>query len=134
MNYIYVLIDPVSNEIRYVGKTTNPRGRLRQHINHAKRGERTHRDNWINVLLRNGSEPVFETIDVVSDAYWDKAEQKWVSLFKNSGCRLTNMTEGGDKGGSTLGFKHSPETKDLLTDIRRSHWAKIHENSTHCRK
>lgn len=32
-NYIYILKDPVSNEIRYVGKSNNPNNRLKRHLN-----------------------------------------------------------------------------------------------------
>ena len=32
MTFIYTLSDPITNEIRYVGKTKNPSDRLKGHI------------------------------------------------------------------------------------------------------
>ncbi len=32
LSSIYVLIDPVTLEVRYVGKTNNPKERLRAHV------------------------------------------------------------------------------------------------------
>ena len=34
--FIYSLTDPITNQIRYVGKTVNLEQRLYNHINHAK--------------------------------------------------------------------------------------------------
>lgn len=51
---IYVLKDPDTNEIRYVGKTIKPLdSRLANHIYHAKKPKhRNKRLNWIRSLLK----------------------------------------------------------------------------------
>lgn len=39
---IYLLKDPITNEIRYVGKSINAKKRLYKHINLAKNGNKRH--------------------------------------------------------------------------------------------
>ena len=45
--YIYILIDPFTNQIRYVGKANNPKERYKNHKNRC-RDKNTHKRNWIN--------------------------------------------------------------------------------------
>ena len=47
--YIYTLSHPITKEVRYVGKTKNPKQRLRAHTNPA-RYRPTHKFNWIKKL------------------------------------------------------------------------------------
>ncbi len=55
---IYVLIDPRTNEIRYVGKTSQPlSGRLSSHRFDAKNST-SHRARWIAKLIRLGYNPL----------------------------------------------------------------------------
>ena len=49
--YIYTLSDPRNNLVRYVGKTSNPKMRLQNHMN-RKHNERTHKRNWIESLKK----------------------------------------------------------------------------------
>jgi len=42
--YIYTLEDPISEEIRYVGKANNPINRFKNHLNSA-RDKNTHKRN-----------------------------------------------------------------------------------------
>jgi hypothetical protein len=51
---IYKLIDPITNEIRYVGKTKNVLSkRYNEHIYRAKQGHDSHVYCWIRKLLKN---------------------------------------------------------------------------------
>lgn len=94
MIYIYTLSDPKTSEIRYVGKTTNPKQRRHNHSNKA-RDQGTHKRNWIESLRRQGLKPIFEIIDVVIDN-WQFWEQYWIQQCKAWGFKLTNHTIGGD--------------------------------------
>ena len=66
MIYIYTLSDPRTNIIRYVGKTNNIKNRLKSHICQSKKS-RTHKDNWVNSLLKLNLKPIIEILDVVED-------------------------------------------------------------------
>ena len=49
---IYSLSCPISNEIRYIGKTVESlEKRFNRHISYAKK-EKSYKANWINSLLK----------------------------------------------------------------------------------
>jgi hypothetical protein len=106
MNYtnIYILIDPITNEIRYVGKANNVKERFKNHKNRC-RDTNTYKRHWINKLRLKGLYPELEVIDIVPISEWHYWEKFWISYFKSIGCRLTNTTSGGD--GSVCGNKTS---------------------------
>lgn len=93
---VYVLKEPNTNEIRYVGVTTQELNqRLSQHINAAKNHEKRHVCNWISTLLKEGLRPVIEQIDDVPDNQWEEMEKYYIKTYRNIGCNLTNISEGG---------------------------------------
>lgn len=96
--HIYCLYDPRTDEIRYVGKSTNPQHRYRSHIGSAKRGEyRHHTANWIRKLLDSGLEPGIALLEEVPHGEdWRSAERSWIARFLDMGGRLTNSTAGGE--------------------------------------
>jgi group I intron endonuclease len=89
-NYIYGLIDPRSNKIRYVGKTNNPDQRLFDHIRHSKH-KTTYKDKWIRSLLEIGLNPTITILEECGDN-WVEREIHHISLYEN----LTNLTKGGE--------------------------------------
>lgn len=102
MNYsnIYILSEPNSDKIRYVGKTdSNLEDRLYQHIGDAKCVKKSnHRLNWIRKLLRENKKPNIELIDIVPQSEWIFWECHYISLYKSWGFSLVNSTGGGDGG------------------------------------
>lgn len=95
--YIYVLRDPNDNEIRYVGKSDNPKERIIEHIRKSKY-KKTYKNNWIQKLLKEDKKPIMEIIDTVQKYEWSEKEKYWVKYYKDKGYNLTNLTEGGDGG------------------------------------
>lgn len=116
--FIYVLIDPKSNQIRYVGKTTNIKRRLRRHI-----GERflhdSHKDRWIRKIVDSNVLPEIEIIDEVDKSNWGYWEKFYISYFKSIGCLLTNGTIGGDEPPSTKGRKHTVESRLKMSNTKK---------------
>lgn len=95
--FIYILKDPISNEIKYVGKSDNPSKRFSEHIRKSKY-KKTYKNNWINGLKSKGQLPILEIIDTVDNNNWGDYEKKWISFYRELGCDLTNLTDGGDGG------------------------------------
>ena len=95
--YIYTLIDPITKEIRYVGKSDNPKERLIEHIRKNKY-IKTYKNIWIQSLTKKDLKPILEVVDTVDKTEWSEKEKYWIKHFKELGCKLTNLTDGGDGG------------------------------------
>ena len=93
--YIYILVDPITNQIRYIGKSNNPFQRFKNHKNRC-RDKNTHKRNWINKLRLKGVNPEIEVIDMVDIKDWKYWEKFWIQYFKSIGCNLTNNCDGGE--------------------------------------
>lgn len=98
--FIYALVDPRNEQVRYIGKSKDPIDRYRNHYNSA-RDKNTHKRNWINNLRKDGLRPELLVIDEVESDNWVFWECFYISLYKSYGFNLVNYTSGGD--GSTFG-------------------------------
>lgn len=106
---IYVLCDPDTNEIRYVGKTTM---RLCNRLaGHMQCNKKTHSGRWIKTLVDRGTKPIIKMIEEAGDN-WAEREIYWIKFYKDSGCRLTNTSIGGD---GHNGFFTSQETRNKIS-------------------
>ena len=119
---IYVLVDPRDGEIRYVGWTTQTL--TQRYKSHLAYKSRAHRSKWIQALLRQGLRPIIRLIQMVPVGDGPNAEIYWIKFHRDLGCRLVNLTEGGEGAPGHLpteetrarmraahrGRKHSPET------------------------
>jgi hypothetical protein len=112
--YIYALKDPRTDEVRYVGKTAHLRIRYNQHVNitQLKKRRRTHLSNWIFLLESLGLKPTLQILEETEKDNWVELERKWIKHFTN----LCNSTEGGE---GLLGFKHSDDTKQRISQIKK---------------
>ena len=93
-NYIYILQDPITNEVRYVGKSKNPHRRYLSHL-WQKPKVKYHSYYWIQSLLKKGLKPTMTVIDEI-DREWEWLEKYWIEQFKCWGFNLTNITFGGE--------------------------------------
>ena len=110
---IYVLCDPDTGEIRYVGKTTML---LCQRLaGHMQCNPKTHSGRWIKTLSNCGKRP---TIRLLEDALddWPERERHWIQHYQLAGARLTNISPGGD---GHNGHYTSPETRAKLSAARK---------------
>lgn len=94
---IYVLIDPISNKIRYIGRTRNSlRTRLAGHISKSKR-KQTYKDCWINSLIENGLKPIIKLFKIVEGwKYSHIYEQSLISRSIKFGFNLVNLDDRGE--------------------------------------
>lgn len=99
--FIYALCCPDTGEVRYVGKSDNPKKRLGQHLR-DKSSAMNRRRAWIANLLKQGKGPVLKILEKVPLGKWSEAENFWVTSFKANGSRLTNGDDGGLGGRSGI--------------------------------
>jgi hypothetical protein len=118
---IYVLSNPITNEIFYVGCTKlSLKERLRAH--YGKLAEANRGDiNWNNRLLYLKKllphKASITLIDKCSDSNADFLEKKYIMHY-NKLCQLTNQTKGG-KGGDTYSLSSTASkinTSKLISD------------------
>lgn len=88
--------DPITNEVRYLGKSNNPKRRYQSHLWYKPKNT-THCYHWIKQLLKKDLKPIMSIIDEI-DGEWEWLEQYWIAQLKQWGYKLTNLTDGG--GGS----------------------------------
>lgn len=114
--FIYGLCDPRDGQLRYVGKT---RGsivkRLRKHMLEARSKKVGHKNRWISQLVSIGLKPDAFCIE---EAIGDGREEEihHIAQFKSIGCRLTNMTLGGE---GMLGYVASCETRAKISSSKK---------------
>lgn len=107
---IYALIDPRTNERRYIGKTMRTaRRRLRRHLARCYLDDAdTHKNRWLRTLLAAGLEPMIEVLETCTSATaLSAAERRHIAEHLARGVRLTNHTLGGDGGSG----KHTDASK-----------------------
>ena len=130
MVLIYTLTDPRTKEIRYVGKTVNMVNRMARHKRDAmKRGSTSvHRNAWLRSLYSNQLSPIVNVVEEVGEAVWGDRERYHIKRLLESGCNLTNMTDGGE--GCTIrgeahwnyGQTRSADTKRKISIQAKNRW------------
>lgn len=119
---IYGLIDPITKQLRYIGKSDKVNLRLRQHIKDSKkRGNLNKKEAWIKSLLNKNNKPEIKIIEVVNYNEWQSKEIYYINKYKNEGIGLLNDTNGGD---GVSGYKHG---KASLNKMSRT-WIKKGEH------
>lgn len=108
--YIYFHINPVTNEVFYVGLGSRKRAY-----------DNKRRSKWWKSVVNKYGDPIIKI--EIDNLTWEDAKE-WEMLFiKHYGRRdlrlgtLVNMTDGGD---GALGYKHTPEFIDKMKNIERN--------------
>jgi hypothetical protein len=101
--FIYVLKNPRTQEVRYVGKTgISAETRLGQHVTEAIRTQKSYRNRGILSLVSIGLIPLIEVIETGSGHGWGESEKRWIRFYRERGARLWNTGHGGE--GNIVGF------------------------------
>lgn len=118
---IYGLVDPSTDECRYIGSTVNIKSRLTGHISEAKNDLANHRKaTWIKSLLRQGLKPEYV---VLRNGYGPGRDEEEIALIKRyktiDPAMNTNSTIGGD---GVFGYIPTPEVKARIVATRMARY------------
>lgn len=108
--YLYTLEHPITNEVRYVGKTINIKRRYKQHL-YDKRS--SHKASWVKSLKNDSLKPIMTIIEECTIDTWQEREIYWITQFDN----LTNHLNG---GGVNYVRTTKQETRDKLSAIHKN--------------
>lgn len=112
---IYGLIDPTTQELRYVGYSSDVEMRHYKHHCPSELKPKTHKNNWLKSLIKLGHRSELLIIEEwASVEELPDAEIEMIAYLKYIGVELTNGTLGGD--GLQKGHKLTPETKQKVSD------------------
>ncbi|WP_371745812.1 NUMOD3 domain-containing DNA-binding protein [Myxococcus sp. CA033] len=95
---VYGLTDPITSEVRYIGKSSNG---LRRPMAHGRpsslASDRTRKANWIRGLRSLGLDYGIRVLEEVAERdLLCSVECFWIAQARGLGWRLTNLTDGGD--------------------------------------
>lgn len=95
MKVVYSLIDPETNEIKYVGVTSsNLDKRLLAHVNEAKKSKKKNLKNqWILDLSKRGIVPTLKPLAILPEGHFHlEIESLFIRNLKFNGANLLNKT------------------------------------------
>lgn len=128
---IYALIDPTTNELRYVGRSSSWLFRPRRHWGDPEElSYTTYCANWIKSLLQRDLVPEIEVLEQfepsenINDIMND-AEIFWIAYFKSIGARLTNIDPGGKIRATTKETISKRVAKTIGRKLSEEHKKKI---------
>lgn len=130
IGHIYGGFDADTREMRYVGKSKREFGYRPECHRIAARKGHCHRDCWIRKRLAEGRAIEWVVIEWRTDddpRTLDELECGWIAFFRSMGCRLTNMTDGGDGGRPTPEVRAKISATKTGRKLSAVHRAKISE-------
>lgn len=92
MEYIYYLIDPITEVVKYVGKSKNPKTRYNQHIKKLDKGM-TPKRKWLESLFAENLKPRLKVVEEI-DGDAREAEQRHVTMHQNTILNIHNPEKG----------------------------------------
>lgn len=113
---IYGLVDPRTDEIRYVGKTIQPlQMRLQQHVWNARTEHTTHKTaRWIKELCDLRMKPRITLLEEVPAARWRQAERHWAEYCESLRGLTNDMFRTGAGGTRSYVSRWTPELEARL--------------------
>lgn len=116
-NIVYGLIDPITDHLKYIGKSEQGTNRYKEHLKSSSLKIDCRKNYWLRNILGKGLKPeliILETCTNPEELF--EAEEFWYQYFLGLGCDLVNST---DCGKGTRGYKHKDTTKKFLSDLKK---------------
>lgn len=139
---IYGLLDPRTNNIRYVGQTKRDLSvRLSRHILDKPKCN-NHKYNWICSLKNENLKPIIIELEICNDTNWKERERYWIGQYNN----LTNLTAGGegcdyypqevlDKiSNANKKAWENPEYRKHISEKRKEYWSNLENRKSYSAK
>jgi len=114
--YIYGLVDPVNGVIKYIGKTNNPKRRVKEHNRLCNLKPNTKKNIWIKNILDKGLKTSIVIVEVTDELKWKERERYWIKYYREITKDLTNTSDGGCGVG---GIVRSKNFKKNLSEKRK---------------
>lgn len=119
---IYSLVDPSTGETRYVGKSSSRMRRPKAHAQPCQQKTQGHLPlyRWVRKLKKKGLSYlifVLEESPVGGDVLAAK-EVEWISRKREEGCRLLNLTDGGEGAPGVIVSEETRRKKSIATKGR----------------
>jgi len=142
---IYAFIDQ-NKKVFYIGQTNNFNIRRSKHKNEVEKGNRLYAYNKLRKVMRDHGLTIKDCMVIIekniSSDFIDDKEIYYISLYRQLGNKLTNLTDGG-RGSSGFtkdihsrcrksreGYQHSEETKKKISDSHKGmKFSKEHKNN-----
>lgn len=95
MRYIYALLDPTTNQIKYIGQTNNIERRFNDHLssslNEKSDSYNTYKARWIRKLLSNNIKPIIQIVEECENLEQSNLKERFhIEKLTNEGHKLTN--------------------------------------------
>ncbi len=88
---IYSLTDPTTQQVFYVGQTTNLAARFANHLSTGRRNHKTAYAQHIRKLLAINQFPTMQHLETTDIVGKKPREESWVKHFESLGAPLTNI-------------------------------------------
>jgi len=89
IHYIYILRCPDTRAVRYVGITTHPAIREKEHCIYAINKPKTKVQCWLIELRQQNKAPIFEVVE--SGERMGGRERMWIYFLHEAGADLLNV-------------------------------------------
>lgn len=124
--FIYGLKDPVTKNIRYVGKSNNPNKRIYEHHQIKRLKTNTHKNNWIKSLIKQNLKAELVILETCYEENWSEREKFWIRNIEN----LTNTLEGGKgefirKDKKKMREETSRKISNTMKEFHKTHDTKL---------
>jgi len=91
--YIYLLRCPITNEVKYIGKTKNElKSRLQNHISENFK-HNAMKAYWIMKLKEKNLIPIIELVEIINDSDSYLKEKHWINYYLDKKIELFNINE-----------------------------------------
>src|ERR1017187_4013369 len=118
MSSIYLLRDPRTGDVRYVGQSVFGEVRLNSHLRITEAGGMNPVHCWIRKLVSMNFTPEWELQEDVSREDVDEAEVWYIAAYRAAGCKLLNVLEGGKGWGAHMPAENKAKISAARTGMK----------------